>query len=147
MKQFYLLRASCLAASFLLSIFSATASLDTQLIRISTATAILLFGLIFELFIRYKTEDKQHIYAVCLELLITGATFFVGYVLISWIFNKFAPFNTPLGSSYNAARTLNFTILYVYFYYLWGIYLKSRKNKAQKEPIAIEKTDTDYKNK
>lgn len=129
MRQFYLLRISCLVVSFILSIFAATASPDWQVAIMLASTAILLFGLIYELYSRYKAGEDLQVRVVCWELALTSITFFLGYILITWIFQKVVILN----SLYATVNALNLTALYTYFYYLWSVYLRSRKNQNQEK--------------
>lgn len=82
MKRFYLLRIVCLVAGFMLSAHGATIYPSWKISIMIASTATFLFGLIYELYSRYKTGEEQKVRGTCRELVELNIGFFVAGVTI-----------------------------------------------------------------
>lgn len=114
MKQFYLLRAACITASFL--------SIIPPLTKVGAipSIGILIAGLLYELYVRYHSEEKSIITRFFWELPLIGACYFLVRMGPRWLFNNDSAITID-----DVVNSLQHTAFFVYAVYLG---LSSKKN-------------------
>lgn len=83
----------------------------------------------YELYTNYSTGEEQKLRVAFREIIPFGIVFFVGSIIMKWLFGKVIALN----NLYATVDLLNTTMFYLYIYYIANTNFESRKNQTQEK--------------